>query len=342
MQSGIEENISSQILMITYTWQLRLYASDALNLMFEAQVNMNNKQPSIRSLPVFGKLMKDSYKRLKRNDPLRMAGATAFFTSFALPPIIILLFQLFSIFFSRKLVGTKLGEILSATLGPEGSKQLRDTARSFRRMAPNEYIAVLGLVFLIFIATTLFGVIRNTLNDIWNIRLERSGFVYDLKFRGRSLIIILTAGILFLASAVLDIVKVLAAKYIGKLSGEGSIFFSSALQEITGILVVTIWFIVLFRYLADARPSWRVSVAGGLLTGILFSSGKFVLSTVIRNSNADAVYGAGGAIVLILLFVFYSSFILYFGASFIKEYSLLKALPILPSARAYEYELHKV
>ena len=296
----------------------------------------------IENLSTFWKLIKRSFKRLNQNDPLRMAGATAFFTSFALPPIIILLFQVFSIFFSRQLVGTQLGQVLSKTLGEEGSKQLRDTAREFRNLAENWYMAAFGLLFLIFVATTLFKVVRNTLNDIWNIRVEKSGFWNDMKSRGKSLIIIFSAALLFVAGAVIDIIKVLASKYIGKFWADGSGYFSSILNEIVGVVVVTMWFIVLFRYLASARPSWRVSIIGGFFTGILFSLGKTLLSEIMKNSNTGAIYGAGGAIVLILLFVFYSSFILYFGACFIKEFSMFVGDEIVPSSKAYLYELHKV
>ena len=271
-----------------------------------------------------------------------MAGATAFFTCFALPPIIVLLFQMFSIFFSRKLIGTELGEILSATLGQGGATQLRETAKSFRRLAQNWYMAVIGLVFLIFVATTLFKVMKNTLNDIWDIRLGKASFLYDLKLRGRSLIVIIAAGILFLAGSILDAIKVVAGKYIEKIWEPGAVLFTGAISQLAGIAIVTLWFVVLFRFLANARPSWRVAFAGGLLTGILFTIGKAILSTVMLNSNPGAVYGAGGAIALILLFVFYSSFILYFGASFIMEYSLHRNDPLVPSRRAYRYELQKV
>jgi membrane protein len=303
---------------------------------------MANKKTSIRRLPVFWQLMKNSFRRLKNNDPLRMAGATAFFTSFALPPILILLFQLFSIFFARKTVGRELREVLSATLGRQGAEQLRITALGLRNLAQNWYMAVIGLVFLAFVATTLFKVIRNSLNDIWNIRLKRSEFVYDLKARATSLIIMLIAGILFLVTGVIDVVIVVAGNYIGKYSVKGGLFFTSALDEIASVLVITIWLIVLFKYLANGRPSWRVTIAGGIITGILFYIGKAALATLMSHSNIGAVYGAGAAIVLILLFVFYSSFILYFGASFIKEYSLLIKDPIIPSSHAYLFEVQKV
>ncbi len=300
------------------------------------------KRQSIWRLPVLWKLLKASFNRLQSNDPLRMAGATAFFTSFALPPIILLIFQLFSIFFNRKLVGTKLGEVLSETLGKEGSDQLRSTARGFRHLAQNWYMAVIGLLFLVFVATTLFKVIRNTLNDIWDIRPEQSGFIVDLKVRGKSLAIIFAAAILFLASGMLDVIWVIAGRYIGEVWPKGTVIFTGALNEIAGVVIVTVWFIVLFRFLANAHPSWRAASIGGLLTGVLFTIGKTVLSALLGNSNAGAVYGAGTAIVLILLFVFYSSFILYFGACFIKEYSSLIDDPIVPSHEAYQVKLQKI
>jgi membrane protein len=294
------------------------------------------QQRSIWSPPVLWKLLKDSFHRLQNNDPLRIAGATAFFTSFALPPIMVLLFQFFSIFFSKKLVGAQLGAVLSASLGQQGAEQLRITARGLRNLAQNWYMVVIGILFLIFVATTLFKVIRNTLNDLWNIRSERAGFLYDLKVRGRSLIIILAAAILFLAYEVIDIIRAVAEKYLGSIWAKGGLFFNSLLTELASILVITLWFIVLFRFLANARPSWRVARVGGILTGVLFYVGKTVLSAMMKHSNAGIVYGAGAAIVLILLFMFYSSFILYFGASFIKEYALFTNDPIIPAHKAYE------
>ncbi|OQP57157.1 hypothetical protein A3860_11375 [Niastella vici] len=301
-----------------------------------------SKQHSTWRLPIFWKLLKASFNGLQQNDPLRMAGATAFFTSFALPPIMLLLFQLLSIFFNRRLVGAEMRETLSATLGNEGAEQLRNTARGFRHLAQNWYMGVLGLLFLVFIATTLFKVIRNTLNDIWNIRLEKTGFIYDLKTRGKSLVIMITAAMLFIVSNMLDLLRTIAGSYIRMLWPEAEIFLTGIFNQIAGVVVVAVWFIVLFRFLANARPSWRAASIGGLLTGILFYIGKTILSSLMSNSNAGAIYGAGTAIVLILLFVFYSSFILYFGASFIKEYSLLTNDPIVPTSGAYHYQLQKV
>src|SRR3982751_2319051 len=104
-------------------------------------------------------LLRLLFREMKNNDPLRLAGATAFFTSFALPPILIILFQLFSLFVNRRFVGSEMMQVLKDTFGEEGANQIRVTARGFRTIATNWYTATGGFLFLIFVATTLFTVI---------------------------------------------------------------------------------------------------------------------------------------------------------------------------------------
>lgn len=292
---------------------------------------------------VFLRILGRSFSVLKQNDPLRMAGATAFFTTFALPPILIILFQIFSLFLSGRQVGTEIREILSATLGNEGATQIRRTARGFRTLAQNWYIATGGFIFLLFVATTLFTVIKNSLNDIWNIKVkDKPGILFNLWLRTRSLAVILITGLLFMAGIFIDGFEVLAGEHIEKTWHGGGNFFKGALNEIVGVVIVTSWFIILFRFLADGRPTWKAAIAGGVLTGILYSTGKTLLSALIKNSNIATIYGASASIVLILLFVFYSAFLLYYGASFIKVYSEATGKQVQPRNKAYRYQLREV
>ncbi|RYZ36386.1 MAG: YihY/virulence factor BrkB family protein [Sphingobacteriales bacterium] len=300
---------------------------------------MMEREPRV-SAKTYAHLLKRSFLELRKNDPLRLAGATAFFTTFALPPILIILFQLFSLFLSRKLVGSQMMQLLSSTLGTGGAAQIRETTRGFRMLATNWYIAVFLCVFLVFVATTLFVVIKNTLNDIWQVKVkDRPGIAFGLKNRARSFGAILLAGLLFLATIVMDSFEVFAGNYLDKIWPNGGQFFTGAMNEILGAVVVSTWFAILFRYLANAHPSWRVSLMGGILTGILFSAGKSLLSYIMRHSNLDNLYGASASIVLILLFVFYSSFILYFGACFIKVYAKEIQQPLKTARKAYRYNL---
>jgi membrane protein len=294
-------------------------------------------------LAIFLQMIRKSLAETRRNDPMRMAGATAFFTTFALPPIFIILFQLFSLFLSKRVVATEMMEILSETLGKASAIQVRQTTRGFGTLARNWFIASAGFLFLIFVATTLFSVIKNSLNEIWQIKVkERPGVLFNLKVRVRSLAIILAAGLLFMGAIFLDGFEILAGDYMQKIFPGGGGFFKGVLDEVVGMVVISIWFVILFRYLADGRPSWRVAIAGGCLTGVLFEAGKTLLSSLMRNSNIGTLYGASGAMVLILLFVFYSSFILYFGASFIKIYSEQVKQPLKLVNKAFRYQLRKI
>jgi membrane protein len=280
---------------------------------------------------------------MRGNDPLRMAGATAFFTTFALPPIMIILVQLFSIFFNRRMVNSELIAVVSDTLGKEVATQIRLTTRGFRGLTDNLFLTTLGFLFLLFVGTTLFAVIKNTFNDIWNVRVkEKPGVLFRLGMRARSLAVILITGFLFLVGVFMESFEQLAGSNMDKIWPGGGNFFKGAADEIVGIVIVTAWFILLFRYLADARPSWGAAFSGGLLTGLLFSGGKVLLSYLFTHSNILKIYGASGSFVLILLFVFYSSFILYYGACFIRVYSELLRKPITPLTQAFRYRLEEI
>lgn len=272
-----------------------------------------------------------------------MAGATAFFTTFALPPILIILFQIFSLFLSRRFVGAEMMEMLTNMFGRDVALQVRQTTTGFRTLAKNWYIAIPGFLFLIFVATTLFAVIKSTLNDIWNIKVkEKPGVLFNVQLRARSMMVILAAGLLFLVSIFLDSLEVFAGENAEKVWHGGGKYFTGGLNEVVGFVIVTMWFIVLFRFLADGRPTWKTTIAGSVLTGLLFSGGKTGLSAILKNSNLVSIYGASASFVLVLLFVFYSSFILYYGACFIKVYGDAHHTPIQPVNKAYRFKVQKL
>jgi len=280
---------------------------------------------------------------LKKNDPLRMAGATAFFTTFALPPILFILIQVVGLFIDRRNFGKELVEGVSNTLGEDGGGQVRQVLRSIRGFDDSWYVIVGGFIFLLFVATTLFSVIKNSLNQIWQISVkERPGLLFFAGIRLRSLAVIVLAGLLFALDMLSESLEVIAGNYIETIWPGGVIYFETAIHEITGVMIVSIWFTVLFRFLADARPLWRAAIVGGILTGVLFTAGKLLLQILLVHSNIGSLYGASGSIVLVLLFVFYSSFILYYGASFIYCYSAKADMLIHPMDKAFAYKIEEI
>ncbi len=287
--------------------------------------------------------LRPSLELFGKNDPLRMAGATAFFTTFALPPIVFILAQLFGLFIGRRNMGSGLLNSISNTLGEEGAGQVRQVIRSIRGFSDSWYVIGIGFIFLVFVATTLFSVIKNSLDDIWQISVkEHPGFLFAISIRLRSFAVILLAGLLFMAELLFESLEAIGGTYVDAIWQGGGMYFKSITSEIVSVLIVAAWFSLLFRFLGDGRPSWKAAGAGGLLTAVLFTAGKLLLRTLLVNSDISKLYGASGSFVLVLLFVFYSSFILYFGACFISVYSGKKHWPITPTTRAYNYRIKKV
>lgn len=285
-------------------------------------------------------LLRKSFNELMQNDPLRMAGATAFFTTFALPPIMVILIQVLKLVFNPRMVRNELFDSLSDIVGEESVQQIRNVLRALRNLAQDWWIIIGGFIFLLFIATTLFRIIKSSINQVWKIKsAKKVGFLESLGGRVQAIAVILVAGILFVLGLFAEGLQAFVGRYIFEVSPLLSFYFNSVLNYFFSILVVTIWFAILFRFLPDGKPSWKVSFAGGLLTAILFNIGKIILHWLLSYSNINTLYGTSASIVLLLLFVFYSSLILYFGAAFTKMWGLHKHQPIRPRPHAMHYKL---
>src|SRR6185503_3389767 len=197
--------------------------------------------------------LRQSILLLRKNDPLRMAGATAFFTTFALPPIVFIVGQLFGWFIGRGKMGRRLIENISDTLGKEGAGQVRQVIKNIRGFSNSWYVLVFGFLFLVFVATTLFSVIRNSLNQVWQINIkDRPGVLFLLGIRARSFAVILLIGILFFASLLFESLKLMAADYVNGIWRGSGIYIRTILGNLASVIIVAAWFILLFRYLADA------------------------------------------------------------------------------------------
>ncbi|RYD80034.1 MAG: YihY/virulence factor BrkB family protein [Sphingobacteriales bacterium] len=293
-----------------------------------------------RDLKFFFSTLRKAFNLFQKNDPLRLAGATAFFTNFALPPILIILIRLFGLFTDRRLLVTHLFERLNNILDDESIAQIRLTLRNIRGINQEWYITLFSFVFFLFVATTLFNVIKNSLEQIWNIGLQdKKGIVDTLKSRAISVTIILLAGILFFIGLLADSIQAIIGSYLKTNSPSFELVATSVINQLVFVIIVTAWFTILFRFLTNGRPTWRAAISGGLLTGCLFTAGKFILRILLPLSNISNIYGSAGSIIVIMLFVFYSSLIFYFGASFIKALSVGRDTPIIPKNGAFAYEL---
>ena len=295
---------------------------------------------TLAALPV---LFKKALSHLSHNDPLRMAGATAFFTSFALPFILILLIQLLELLINPVKLRHELFADLSGIVGRQSTRQVVTTLIAFRELAHNGWITAFGFLFLLLVATTLLMVMKGSINQLWRIKIGKGqSFGKRLRTRLQSVLIILATGILILLSIVAETVKAQMGKAFEMILPSVAHYINSIFNYVLSLLFVALWFGVIFRLLPDARPPWKVTIGGAFVTAVLFSIGKHVLRLLLINSNIGNLYGASASIVLILLFVFYSSLILYFGAAFTHVWSGYLQQPIKPLPYALHYEVKDI
>ena len=263
-----------------------------------------------------------------------MGGATAFFTMFALPPILIILVQVFSLFINPETIRHELSTELSDVFGREVVRQLVLVIRAVRKLSYNWIAAILVFLFLLFVATTLFKIIRNTINQIWDIDEPDFKLLSTLRSRLKTFIVILITGIIFTMGVLIETIQVMIGNYFVTILPTISAILNQVLGFLITVLVQAIWFMIIFRYLPSARPKWSIAWIGGLVTSILFSIGKVILHMLLTYNNINNFYGASASLVLLLLFVFYSAMILYFGAAFTKVWAQYKGVEIVQKKTA--------
>jgi len=277
------------------------------------------------TLKTYSDFIKEAFKLLIKNDPLKLGGATAFFTLFALPPVITILVQLLSLFINPEAIRHEMFASLADIFGKEAVSQIISVIRAVRKLNSNWLSAVLVFTFLLFVATTVFKIIRGSINQIWGVApVTGKKVIAGLQERLLSVAVIAITGLLFLIGMLVEAMEVLAGNYFEKLFPSVSALLSQGLAYIISVLITAVWFAIIFRYLNDRHPAWRVAWAGGLFTSLLFSIGKIILHLLLNYNNINNIYGASAAIVLLLLFVFYSSLILYFGAAFTTRWAAHK------------------
>lgn len=292
------------------------------------------------SVKELGKILVSSFNEFNRNEPLRLAGATAFFTTFALPPILIILVLTIGIVFQIENLKDKFFLQLAEVLGRQSASQIKLTFWGFTSLAKNWWMAAGGFIFLIFVSTTLFKVIRDSINQLWNVKIiPEKRFRIKAEKRAVSLVVILLAGILFIGTMLADGLENFIFKYTNDFPEQSGTIINSVIRQGISIIIVTIWFSVLFKVLPDARASWKVVFAGGVFTGILFTLGKNIIRYLLAAGNLNTIFGASSSLALILLFVFYSSLILYYGACFTKAFAQSIHDPITSTENSIKYKM---
>jgi membrane protein len=285
-------------------------------------------------------IFKDAFVQLRRNEPLILASATAFFTLFSLAPIMIILVNILGIIFKNNKIAQSLFEPLQKVFGVETSEQIQAIVENVKAVAGDWYVTVGGFIFLLFVATNLLNIVKKAINQLWRIRKSTARKIkYTLRERLIGILLILSIGFIFIVSLLLDTSVAFLEGYLEQLIPSVDTILIRTVNIIFSILVVTAWFTILYKILPDAIVHWKVAIVGGLHTAVLFSIGKWILGHLLNYSNMVTIFGTFASVLFILLFIFYSSLILYYGAAFTYGYANATEKPIKPRKHSVNYEM---
>jgi membrane protein len=272
---------------------------------------------------------------------MKLSAALAYYTIFSLTPLIIIVISAASLFLGDNMdPNTKLFGEISDMVGADAANQLRGFVNNANLSGKSTLGLIIGIGTLIVGATAIFIEIQDSINLIWKVKaVPKKGWKKLITNRLLSFSMIASLGFLLLVSLVINSIVVgIGDRLEGYATKIGIERVSELLMLIvTNVLtlaVVTSIFAVIFKVLPDVNLKWKPALVGALFTALLFSLGKYVIGIYIEKGNPGSAFGAASSIIVILLWIYYTSIILYFGAEFTQAYAERYAKGITPSKYA--------
>ncbi|MCW3075928.1 MAG: ribonuclease [Bacteroidetes bacterium] len=287
----------------------------------------------------FGKIIKETFKGWNADDPFRQSSVIAYYAIFSLPALLVLIVNVVGLFFEKDAINGEISRQIEGVMGTETADQVSDIVAKAGEMKAGVISTIIAVVTLIFGATGVFVELQKTLNQIWDVK-QRDDLSFFKKLKGRlfSFGLILSIGFLLLISLVVSSVLAAASNWLEAIFPEEIAYLFYALEFIVSLSVISVLFALMFKYLPDVKMRWKNVWIGAILTGFLFILGKYGLSFYFGKAQPASVYGAAGSIVLMLLWVSYSSMIVFFGAEFTKQYALFHNIKITPTKDAIKID----
>ncbi len=265
----------------------------------------------------------------------RMSAALSYYTLFSLAPILLIVITICDVFYGRAAIeGTLFGQIQSF-VGTPAAKQIQDIISNAANSHLTTFASIVSMAILIFSATAVFTEIQGSINFIWQLRAKpRKSWLKFLLNRVLSLSMVMGLGFILLVSLALNaLLEILLHRLLAVLP-EGSVWITYAVNMGITFIVISFLFGIIFKFLPDAKIQWKDVRTGAFTTAILFMMGKFAIGYYLGKSNPGSTYGTAGSVVIILLWVYFSAMILYFGACFTKVNAQFNGRQIFPDQYA--------
>lgn len=280
-------------------------------------------------------LFKTTFKEWVDKDPFRQSAVIAYYAIFSIPGLLVLVITIAGYFFGKDTVNQNILAQVSSTMGADTALQIQEMLVNASRTRSTTWGSLVGIGTILIGATGVFVELQITLNAIWQVKVvSKKGIWPILKARLFSFGLILATAFLLIVSLVTSTAIVAVGELFKEYTSNFTIIFFNILNFIFSLGVISMLFALMFKILPDAKILWKHVWMGSILTGLLFTIGKTTLAFYFNQADPASVYGAAGTIILILLWVSYSSMILFFGAEFTAAYAKKYSGKVPPTAIA--------
>ena len=289
-------------------------------------------------------LLKQTFQEWLDDKAPQLGAALAYYTVFSLAPLILVLLAIVGLIFRNDPAGAwdRITQQMNYFLDPSAVQVVQSIAQKASQPGKSTIATIIGIALALFGASGVFGQLQDALNTIWGVKAKPSRGIWGF-LRSRFLSFAMVGGICFLLLVSLAIEALLKAfSHYVQSALPGGIVVALGVYVIFDFAVVVLLFAMIFKFLPDVKIQWRDVWIGAVMTAILFGIGKWLLGLYLGSGAAGSAYGAASSLITLLLWVYYSSQILLFGAEFTQVYAARAGREFEPSEYAVRVETREV
>ncbi len=280
-------------------------------------------------------LLEETWLEFLDNNSFQKGAALAYYTIFALPPMIIIIISAGGYFLEEQAVSGEIYFRIKELIGTEGAYAVQKMVENVNAFTNLNLAAVVGGIALFIAATGLFVSLQDSLNEIWYVKPKpKSGYLKLVLDRFLSFGMILTIAIILMLSLLANTILVIIGDFLTARFSGWVVYVLHLSNLVSGLLLMSFLFACIYKFLPDAKIKWRDVWVGAFVTAILFSVFRGLIGLYLGKNDVASVYGAAGSVILILTWVFFTSQIIFFGAVFTFVYSRKYGHNIYPATYA--------
>ncbi len=279
--------------------------------------------------------LKQVFTEFAEDNILKYSASLAYYTVFSLAPVLIVIISICGVLFGKEAIQGHIYGQIKGLVGNDAAVQIQETIKNIHLTGHNIFATIISIIVLLIGATGIFGEVQDSLNKIWGLRIKTKKTWWKLIInRLLSFSLILCIGFVMMVSLLLNALVSAFGTFLARYFSEFSVILVQLTDNVLTFIVTTFLFSLMFKVLPDAKIKWKDVLIGGLITSVFFTLGKLTIGYYLGSSNIASVYGAAGSIMIIMVWVYYSSIILYLGAEFTKVYAKLHGGKIFPNEYA--------